>query len=378
MPDTFKQVAEKLNASSGILIVLSQVPTPDVVAAGLGLAGYLKRLEKDVVVVSSDGNLNPRVSFLAGYDEVLREISIAKGFVIDVSTARTQIAELSYKKEGDKLSVYLKPKAGQFEPSDVSFRTSRYPYDAIVTIGAAALADLGAFYGKHAEMFFETPVINIDFRGANQNFAQFNLVHLTATSDSEIVYDLITEMERELVDKGIATLLLAGIIAETNSFQHSRTTPQAFLKASQLVGIGADQQDIVNKLFKSKNMGFLKLWGRVLERLKHEPESHLAHSSVSAADVLESGASAEDVSAVLKEMSLQLAFAKVHVFFQEAGQGATRVHVAAPASLNLSSAFAEYSPDSSAYGFRFLVPAPAAEAERLVLERVRSEAKKLS
>ena len=379
MPEILKPVAEKLMSSGSVLIVLPPSPAPDAIAAALALSGYLKRVEKDSVVVSSDGQLNPRVDFLPGYDKILRELNLSKGFVIDVSTRRAPVAELSYKKENDRLSIYLKPKSGEFTKDDVTFRTSKFPYDAVVTLGVSSLESMGDFYGKFAELFFETPVINLDYRGLNEGFGQLNLVQLNATSVSEIVFDLINEMEKDLIDGEIATSLLAGIIAETNSFQHSRTTPQAFLKASQLVSLGGKQQDIVNRLYKSKSLGFLKLWGRVLARLEHEPESFAVRSAVNRTDVEKTGATSDDIAAVIKEMTQQLSFAKIHVFFRELGQQSTEVYLSAPATLHLRPSFVEYQPEApQPSALFFTVPMPLAEAERKVMETVRTAAAKLT
>jgi nanoRNase/pAp phosphatase (c-di-AMP/oligoRNAs hydrolase) len=379
MAENFKQVAEKLDTSGSVLIVLPPLPPPDVVAAGLALVGYLKRLDKDAVALSADGKANARVDFLPGYGDILREFNATKGFVINVSTKRAPIGELSYKKEGEKLVIHLKPKSGEFRPEDVTLGASKFPYDAVVTLGTANLEDLGTFYGQNAELFFETPVINIDFKGSNQGYGQFNLIQLNASSISEIVYDLINEMEKDLVDKDVATSLLAGIISETNSFQHSRTTPQAFMKASQLVSMGGDQLGVVNRLYKNKSMGFLKLWGRVLARLKHEPEHTLAYSAVNRADLDKSGAAGEDAAAILKEMAQQLAFAKIFIFFMEIDPKTTEVHVAAPVSINLQSLFFEFQPQSlQPQTVRLTIGMGLVAAQERVLETLRKEAQKLS
>lgn len=379
MPDNFKHVADKLNTAGNVLVVLSPAPTADTVAAGLALSSYLRKMEKDAIVLAADGSLNPRVDFLSGYDQVVRELNVTKSFVIDVSTVRTQISELSYKKEGDNLAVYLKPKSGQFSPEDVSFRESKFPYDLVVTIGVAKLEDLGDFYGKFAELFFETPILNIDFRGVNESFGQFNLVDLNAASQSEIVFDLISEMEKDLIDADTATTLLAGIISETNSFQHSKTTPAAFLKASQLIGMGGRQQDIVNRLYKNKSMGMLKLWGRVLARLKHEPEIFLVSSAVKKTDVEKANATQADVAAILKEMVHELGFAKIHVFFREVDEETTEIYCSSPTSLDLAHVFAENEPDSvRPQHLHFIMHQPLQAAEQSILEKIRTEAKKLA
>lgn len=379
MPETFKQAAEKLSSSGSILIILPPVPTPDFVAAGLALSKYLKRLDKDAVVLAADGKANSRVDFLPGYGDILHELSLTKGFVINVSTKRAALSELSYKKENDKLAIHLKAKSGEFHPEDVTFDTSKFPYDAVVVLGTASLEDLGTFYGQHAELFYETPVINIDFKGSNHSYGQFNLIALNASSVSEIVYDLINEIEKDLVDSDTATSLLAGIIAETNSFQHSRTTPQAFLKASQLVSMGGNQQDIVNRLYKNKTMGFLKLWGRVLARLQHEPQHALAYSAISLTDLEKSGASNEDSAQILKEMAVQLAFAKIFVFFLEFDSHTTEVHIAAPGSINLQSLFFEFQPQNpQPQTIKMTIGMSLASAQERVLETLRKEAQKLT
>jgi nanoRNase/pAp phosphatase (c-di-AMP/oligoRNAs hydrolase) len=379
MAADIKQVAEKLNSSGSILIILPPSPTPDAVAAGLALASYLKRLEKDAVVVSADGKANSRMDFLPGYSEIAHEINLSKGFVINVSTKRTEVGELSYKKEGGKLAIHLKAKSGEFLPEDVTFGSSKFPYDAVVVLGAPSLEELGTFYGQNADLFFETPVINIDFKGANQGYGQFNLIELNASSLSEILYDLINEIERDLVDSSVATSLLAGIIAETNSFQHSRTTPQSFMKASQLISLGGNQQDIVNRLYKNKSMGFLKLWGRVLARLKHESDHALAYSAVNRLDLEKAGATEDDAAAILKEMQQQLGFAKIFVFFIETDARTTEVFATAPISINLQSLFFEFQPQSpQPQTTKLTIGMSLASAQERVLETLRKEAQKLS
>ncbi len=379
MPDILKQIAEKINNSSSVLVILPPMPSADSVAASLALSAYLKKMDKDVLVVATDGQLNPRVDFLPSYATIARELDVTKSFVIDVSTKRAGISELTYKKENDKLAIYLKAKNGELTADDVSFRATKFPHDLIITIGVGSLDSLGSFYGKFAEMFFETLIVNIDFRGSNEGYGQFNLVELNASSNSEIVYDLLIEMEKELVDSNVATSLLAGIIAETNSFQHTRTTPQAFLKASQLISLGGDQQEIVTKMYKNKSLGFLKLWGRVLARIVNEPEHLMVYSAANANDVEKSGAVDEDVKAILKEMLLQLSFAKIFIFFREVAEDQTEIYLAAPVVLNLPEVFAHFNPDSTqSHSLHFRMSMPLGQAEQIVLEAVRKEAGKLS
>src|SRR5258708_38228777 len=164
----------------------------------------------------------------------------------------------------------------------------------------------------------------MDFRASNKNYGQYNLVTLSATSCSEIVLDLINKFESSLIDENIATQLLTGIIAETNSFQHVRPTPQTFLKASQLVSLGAKQQEIINNLYKTKSLRLLKLWGRVFARLKQDADLSLAYSAINVNDLERSQTGASDFEAIIKEMATQLGFAKIFLFLKEEPSGPTK------------------------------------------------------
>ena len=79
---------------------------------------------------------------------------------------------------------------------------------------------------------------------------------------------MLQEYETDLFNEDIATCLLAGIMAKTNSFQHAQVSPKSFIQAGLLVEKGARQQEIVRALFKTRSLPLLKLWGRSLARLK--------------------------------------------------------------------------------------------------------------
>lgn len=383
MPESFKQVADRLNAANSVLVVLPYTPSPDSAAAGLGLVGYLQQLGKRAVVVSAGNAPDPKLNFLSGFDQVLRELEVAKIFNIKVSTKRTKLDELSYSKTEDAISILLKPKAGEFTAEDITLEPSKLPHDAVVVLGAASLEDLGPFYGQNTSLFFELPVINIDFKGANKNYGQYNLVALNAASVSEIVFDLLVEMGQDYISAEVATALLTGLVYETNSFQNSRTTPQSFIKSSRLIGLGADQQQIINQLYKNKSMSFLRLWGSVLSKLVHEPESHLVYSHTTAAELGRVGATVLDALSVHEEMRQQLGFAKVHIYFMESGspegKKETRVHASGPQSIALHKILSQFEPHVTwPSTVRFTVPLPLIDAQELVLQLIRPESKKLS
>ena len=315
--DTEQQIFESINKANRILVALPQNINGDALGAGLALFNFLKKLDKQPEVVCSNSDFGP-YKFLPHLGEIKKELDSFQSFVVSLKTATAQLDELSYEVKKDRVDIYLKPKNGKFSADDLSFRNAKFPYDLIITVDTPSLEHLGEIYEKNTDLFFETPVVNIDHHPANENYGQINLVDLTATSTSEILTILIENFEENLIDEDIATALLTGIIVETNSFQHVKTTPKAFLKASALVSRGAKQQDIIRELYKTKNVSLLKLWGRALARIRAVPELGLTYSLVNHNDFVKSGSTDQDVLGVMKELVANLAGQKIILFLAEA------------------------------------------------------------
>ena len=311
-----QQIFDSLNKANRILIALPQNPNGDALGAGLALFGFIKKLDKNPEVATSSRELS-NFNFLPHIETVKHEIESSQSFVISVDTTKAPLDELSYEAKGSRVDIFLKPKSGNFSPADVGFKNAKFPYDLIFTVNTPALDTLGEIYEKNTDLFFETPVINLDHHPTNEYYGQINLVDLTATSSSEILASLIENFEANLMDANIATSLLTGIIVETNSFQHVKTTPRAFMKASSLIAVGGNHQEIVKHLYKTKSISLLKLWGRSLARLKELPELGLTYSLVSYSDIQKTASSAADIFGVMKELVINLAGSKIILFLAE-------------------------------------------------------------
>ena len=87
-----------------------------------------------------------------------------------------------------------------------------------------------------------------------------------------------------LIDEDIATLLLTGIITDTGSFQNANTTPKSFAVAAQLISYGARQQEIIQHIYKTKQLSQLKLWGRILSKIQTDDSHKIVWSVVTQQD----------------------------------------------------------------------------------------------
>lgn len=305
-----QQIFEFIKKSGKILIALPQNLTADSLASGLALRLFLARLQKDVTVVSA-GKLPENLKFLPGADLVQNQVEAGKSLTMIVDTANKKMDEVSYQAGPDKVHIYIKSKGEPFAPEDVSFAQEKFPVDLIMILGAKSLEDLGKLQELRADLFFETPKINIDNSPQNEYFGQVNLVDVTAASVAEILAQTLQKYEEQLVDEDIATCLLAGIIAQTHSFQHAQTTPKTFLKASELVSLGGRQQEIIKNIFKTKSLSLLRLWGRALARMKTLEDKGVIYSLLNFTDFEKAEAGADELLPTLSELAANLSGYKV-------------------------------------------------------------------
>jgi nanoRNase/pAp phosphatase (c-di-AMP/oligoRNAs hydrolase) len=331
---TQQQIFDQLRKANKVLIALPENLTADALASGLALKLFLQKLQKDVDVVSS-GQPADNLRFLPGYDTLKPGISNGKSLVISVDTSLKKLDEISYQAVTDKVSIYLKSQGQPFEEGDVSFSSDRFPVDAIVILDAPSLEHMGRLFEDNAELFYETPKINIDHKASNELYGSVNLVDVTATSVGEILAGLLEQFEAALLDEDIATALLTGIITKTASFQHAHTTPEAFLKASRLIGIGGRQQEIIKHIYKTKSLSLLKLWGRALARLKTVADLSLIYSLLNPGDFEKADAASEQVLPVLKEFLDNVAGFRLAAVLAEQPSGQTRLALAVHLSLPL-------------------------------------------
>lgn len=316
-----QQVIDSIKKAKRILLALPQTPNGDALGAGLAFFGFLRKLEKEPEIVCVSPNL-VNWQFLPNLSEIKPGLKLSQSFVISVKTTAVELDELSYEVKPERVDIFLKPKnQGKFSPENLSFRNARFPYDLIVTLDTPSLEHLGEIYEVNRDLFFETPVVNIDHHPNNEHYGEINLVDLTATSTSETVASLIENFEAGLIDEDIATGLLTGIIVETNSFQHVKTTPRAFLQASSLIARGGKHKEIIRELYKTKHISLLKLWGRALARIKEVKELGLTYSLVNFTDLEKSSSGPENILGVMKELVANLGGQKIILFLAETGPG---------------------------------------------------------
>ncbi|PJA86671.1 MAG: hypothetical protein CO141_03540 [Candidatus Moranbacteria bacterium CG_4_9_14_3_um_filter_42_9] len=296
--EQFKLFLEK---SREVLILIPENPTGD--AVGSAWAFYFFLEKKGLLpTIAFSNHLSDKYSYLPKPERILNDISGARAFVLSFDTTRNKIIDLKTEVKENKYNIYLTPEKGSLDPRDFSFILAKFQYDLIIVIDSPDLEKLGKLYEANPDLFFEVPVVNVDYRSNNDNFGQINLVDVTASSCSEISSNLLEQSGPEIMDKTIAECLLTGIISATDSFQKKNTTPKALAKAAYLMEKGADQQLIVRWLYKTQPLHILKLWGRAMSKLNWDEKSKLVWMELTVEDFVQSRATPQDVPFVLDKL----------------------------------------------------------------------------
>ena len=116
---------------------------------------------------------------------------------------------------------------------------------------------------KGADIYFDQAkkTINIDHHVSNTGFADVDHVVSTASSASEVLYDLL---ETDRIDLFCAEALYMGIICDSGVFKYSSTSEHTMQIAGQLMSIGVDSSRWIDEVFYERTYKQAKLLGQAL------------------------------------------------------------------------------------------------------------------
>ncbi len=214
MSNDLKLVLEALQRSRKIVVVSHTNPDADAYGSSCGIAEGLRALGKEVVVHNESGFV-PRYSVIPGASRVVKGAwpALADGELLVVTDCG------ALERVGDSL------------------------------IDAVTSSPL---------------VLNIDHHNANTRFGHLNYVIEGASSTSELVFDILWELERRTARNDLLSMLsgmclLAGIIGDTGSFKYASTHASTFLAAHELMKRGARPDLVTQELFANQSLAAVKL-----------------------------------------------------------------------------------------------------------------------
>ncbi|MDO8472039.1 MAG: bifunctional oligoribonuclease/PAP phosphatase NrnA [bacterium] len=309
-PTPKQQLIEKLKGANQILICAHENPDGDALGSALALQHVLDRLGKHVTVVAS-GKKDATLDFLNNFTSVLTENDIQSQpeflIVLDETDSKAKNVEVR-RVDDHHIALVLTAESGQFTPEKVQFRPGKYNYDLIVVVDCANKEQLGALYKMHERLFQNVPTVVIDHHLNHQPFGIVDLVEEKAAATAEILVAIIEALGQNngrsvnLIDQHVATCLLTGLVTDTGSFQNSNTTPKSLTVAAQMLAEAADHRTIINRVFLTRPLSQLRLWGRALTALKEDKPLRFTWATLTKADFVAAQASEEEITGLIDNL----------------------------------------------------------------------------
>lgn len=374
---TQKEVVSLMKRSEKILIMPSAPPDGDSLGAALALYLLLKKLGKETTVVCVDP-VPDVYQFLPESQIIGDRVVASKDFIISIDCRKASVETIKSNVETDKINIIVTPKIGRFSEQDVSFNYGPAKYDLIIVVDTGSLDQLGKLYTDNVEMFNQVPVLNIDHHISNEQFGRVNYIDIMAASTTELLIPIVEAFSKEknedLMNEDIATLLLAGIVTDTGSFQNSNTTPKAFDDAAKLIASGARQQEIIQHVYKTKELSTLKLWGRILSKIQVDDSHKIVWSTVTRKDFESTESREEQTGDIIDELMSNAPNAEVILLLKEKKNGliSGSIRTTSPAvdASEIAEAFGGGG-HTQAAGFR-ISDTDIKEVEKKVVEHIRN------
>lgn len=241
-----QQIYRKVNAASGVKIIIHRKPDGDTLGAALAWHNFFKQQKKPSTIFSYD-NVPENYLFLPAVEDIIAS------------------------------------------PQELKI----FPNEVIITvdtdISQTGIEDL---LQSHRER-----IINIDHHVSNTNFGQINLVNFAASSTCEILFFLFKDLEIRLTP-AIATCLYSGLFIDTSSFTNAATNFQSLAIAAELLSAGAHFRKVARQLSENRSLNSLRLWGIALNRLRYNQQLKLVITVITQADLDQLSATEEEIEGI--------------------------------------------------------------------------------
>lgn len=238
-------VVSKIYEAKNILIALSSDPSVDELAAAIGLSIYFDKMGKRTTAIYS-GTTPNALEFLNPEEQFTASTDALQDFVVAID--KNKADHLRYKIDGNYVKVYITPYGAKIGEEDLEFSYGDYNVDLVIALDVSNGIDLDDALREHGRIMHDATVINIT-TGQPGKFGEIEWNEQSMSSISEMAAELSYAFGADYpVGKDEATAYLTGIVAATDRFSNSKTTPTTMLTASKLMKSGANQQLIAKNI----------------------------------------------------------------------------------------------------------------------------------
>ena len=244
MEDQKTQLLTALKQAKNVLVTVSKSPSVDQLSAAIGLTLALNKLDKHASAVYS-GTTPSTLDFLRPEDTLEKTTDSLRDFIIALD--KTKADKLRYKVEDQMVRIFITPYHTAISADDLDFSQGDFNVDVVLALGVESQQDIDDAVVAHGRILHDATVASLSLTTPNE-LGTINWVYPEASSFSEMAFELLQQLDTQVLDGQIATSLLTGIVAATERFSNDRTTPQTMSASAALMAAGANQQLITTEL----------------------------------------------------------------------------------------------------------------------------------
>lgn len=316
--DALSQAAAAIRNARAITAVCHENPDADTVAAALAIAYVGGLLGKETEVVSADG-IPPNLHFLPGAEAVRHRPELAA--------------------------------------------------DLVVTCDAATLERVGPLMRHRDDLWSGSTLLNLDHHRTNTRFADINMVDPDAAATCQVLAELLPVLE-VVLDAPLATLLLTGIVRDTQGFSEPATAPTTLELAADLTRAGAPLAEIQRRVLGALPIQTLQVWGRLLASAIADMGGRVIYTILTPQMLHETGAKQHDADGVV-EFIARSTDAEVVLLLRQLPDSATRVSIRSAGPVDATLIAGAFGGGGHASRAGFITERPAVSVLPSLLEATR-------
>jgi len=284
------------------LILLSRNPLPEDIACAYGLVHLFDSYKKKATLgFFEDTQCGISLDFLPPVEDIRHNLYGIREMVLLFDTKRNAIQNIRTEQNEEECKIFLTPERGSLDPRDFSFIPGNIEYDSIITLGVTHKEALGELYEQNPDIFYELPIINIDYHKNNTLYGKNNFVQEEASGIGEVLGHLL-EASGEELSRASAQCFLASLILGSDNFQSPKTSSFTFQLATYFIENGADREEIIHHTYKTHPLRIVKLLGKVLLKLQEDKAISVVWAHITLKDFVESRSDPKDLLLLLDQV----------------------------------------------------------------------------
>jgi phosphoesterase RecJ-like protein len=144
-------------------------------------------------------------------------------------------------------------------------------------------------------------LINVDHHMSNRGYGDINLIDPSASACGEIFYMAFKQL-RLPITREVGINIYATIITDTGRFSYGNTNYGTFQIASELIRLGVDPFDVVNRVYNTRTVGQIRLLGMIMETITQVPDLGYFYCTATQAMLKETGTELTDTEGAVDVM----------------------------------------------------------------------------